>query len=138
MNWRGAGWLGLTLAGVAVAGFVGGRFGSQPHGGMAVAAASLMLVAAIAAGVTERLIARRGGETLVLAYWVGVGVRGLVGVVGVMLLARFGFDAQDRRALVLWLLTSYLVVLLLETVCSVRTADRQRLAKSGRAGRLHD
>ena len=138
MNWRSSGWLGLALAGVGVAGFIAGISGSQPHGEMAIAAATLMFSAAIAASVAEALIARQGGEALVLAYWVGVGVRGTVGLAGVLLLARFGFDPQDRKALVLWLLTSYLVVLTLETVRSVRTADRQRLAKSGRAGRLHD
>ncbi len=130
----GVGSLGLLLAGVASVGYVAARFGNQPHAEMAAASASLMFLAAVVAGVAEWRVARGGGEALVLAYWVGVAVRGLVGVVGVMMLARFGFGPHDRRALVLWVLTSYLVVLVFETVRSVRAADLARLAKSGRGG----
>ena len=126
--------LWLALAGVVVAGLVAGELDIQPHAAMASAASVLMLVAAVAAGLAEVAIARSGGEAVVLAYWVGVGVRGLVGVVGVMLLARFAFETQDRRALVLWVLTSYLVVLVFETVRSVRAADLARLAKREGSG----
>lgn len=134
MTRRGVGWLGLVLAGVATAGLVAGRLSDRPHAEMAVVAAGLMLTAAVAAGVADATIARSGGEALVLAYWVGVGARGLVGVVGVMLVARFGFESQDRRPLVLWVLASYLVVLVFETVRSVRAADLARVAKREGSG----
>ncbi len=138
MTRRGVSGLAVALAGVATAGLVVAELDGRPHSLMAVAAASLMFAAAVASGVAELLVARRGGEALVLAYWVGVGVRGLVGVVGVMLFARFAFDAQDRRALVLWVLSSYLVVLTLETVRSVHAADSARLAKREGAGGPND
>ena len=138
MTRRGVGFLGLALAGVVAAGFVAGRLDRQPHAEMAVAAASLMFVATVAAGLAEAAIARGGGESLVLAYWVGVGVRGLVGVVGVIMLARLSFETQDRRALVLWVLTSYLVVLVFETVRAVRVADLAWAAKREGSGVPND
>ena len=125
---------GLVLAGVALLGLCAGQTGTQPHARMALAAAGVMFVAALAAGCAEALVSRRGGEALVLGYWVGVGVRAIVGFVGAMFVVRFGFDSQDRQALVLWLLAAYLTVLVFETVRQVRDADRARLAKTALHG----
>lgn len=130
MTRRGVRGVGLALASVAVVGFVVGRFGDRPHGSMAGSAAGVMLVAALLAGTVETRVARQGGDSLVLGYWVGVGVRGTVGLVGAMLVARFGFDPTDRQAFCLWMLAAYLTVLSVETVRVVRESDRARLAKT--------
>lgn len=134
MTRRRLGLLAMTLTGFAVIVAFAERSNGRPHLAMASVSVTLVIVAAVAANRVERLFARSGGEALVFAYWVGVGVRGLVTLVGAMLLGRFGFEPQDRRALVLWVLAAYLTALVFETVLAVRTADRQRLAKSGRAG----
>jgi hypothetical protein len=97
---------------------------------MAGSAVGVMFVAAVLAGVFEARVARQGGESLVLGYWVGVGVRGTVGLVGAMMVARFGFGPADRQAFCLWVLTAYLTVLCVETVRAVRDSDRARSAKT--------
>ncbi len=128
----------MTSIGFAVLAAFSEHWNGRPHLTMAGASVSLVTVAAVAANRVEWTFAKRGGDAFVLAYWVGVGVRGLVTLVGAMLLGRFGFESQDRRTLVLWVLAAYLTALAFETVRAVRTADRQRLAKSGRAGGAND
>lgn len=130
MTRRGVVRVGLALASVAVVGLIAGRFGDRPHASMAGSAAGVMFVAAVLAGVVETRVARQGGESLVLGYWVGVGVRGTVGLVGAMMVARFGFGPADRQAFCLWMLAAYLTVLSVETVRVVRDSDRARLAKT--------
>ena len=123
---------GVTV--FAVAALLGEQLNGRPHLAIAGTAVSLVTLAAVAAGFAEQALGRHGGEALVAAYWAGVGARGLVTLVGGMLVGRFGFELQDRRALVLWVLAAYLAALVVETVRAVRTADELRLAKSGRAG----
>ena len=130
MTRRSVGRVGLALASVAVLGGIADRFGDRPHASMAVSAAGVMFVAAVLAGAVEARVARQGGESLVLGYWVGVGVRGTVGLVGAMMVARFGFGPADRQAFCLWMLTAYLTVLCVETVRVVRDSDRARSAKT--------
>lgn len=130
MTRHSVGRVGLALASVGVLGLIAGRFGDRPHASMAGSAVGVMFVAAVLAGVFEARVARQGGESLVLGYWVGVGVRGTVGLVGAMMVARFGFGPADRQAFCLWVLTAYLTVLCVETVRAVRDSDRARSAKT--------
>ena len=123
---------GVTVFAVAV--LFAEQSSGRPHLAIAGTAVGVVTVAAVAAGFAEQALGRRGGESLVTAYWAGVGVRGLVTLVGGILVGRFGFELQDRQALVLWVLVAYLAALVVETVRAVRAADGRRLAKSGRAG----
>jgi len=101
---------------------------------MVLGALAVGLTATAAAKLVEWLTARRGAESVVLGYWVGVGVRGLVALAGAMSLAEFAFDPQDRHAWLLWLLAVYLAALAFETVRSVRVADLASVAIPGSGG----
>jgi NADH:ubiquinone oxidoreductase subunit 6 (subunit J) len=116
--------LTLCLAGVLL---VAAMVGSM-H--LALPAVMLMMLSVVVSAITDWAIRRTGPQGLVLAYWVGVAVRsGLAIVGGLVLGARWPREQWANFAL--WLLTTYLLVLILETVRQVRTADAQQREGNG-------
>jgi hypothetical protein len=121
---------GLLAAGVAllavlaVAGMVELASG-RPQVAFAGWAAGVILLAALASAAAEWQVGRAGGEALVLAYWVGVGVRGIVALAGAGLVAAVAVNTAGRQAYWLWVLAAYIVALAVETVRQVRAADRE-------------
>ncbi|MGL6075727.1 MAG: hypothetical protein ACRC8S_16345 [Fimbriiglobus sp.] len=92
---------------------------------LATRATGLMLVAALLAGLADYQIRKGGPQAVVLGYWVAVAVRGSIALLGGLILG-----ATLNRELwvnfALWLLTTYVLVLIVETVREVRLADNQQ------------
>jgi len=99
---------------------------------MAVAAAGVGVVAVVVGGGVERLATRFGDNAIVLGYYLGVGTRGGLALVGACGFAAKVFEPTDRGAWLLWVMAAYLAVLAFETVRAVRAADRAKLAVSER------
>ncbi len=118
-----------VLAVAAVIELASGR----PQVSLAIRATGVVLLAALASAGAEWRVGRAGGEALVLAYWVGVGVRGIVALAGAGLVAAIAVNPDSRQAYWLWVLAAYIAALAIETVRQVRAADRE-VAGRGAAG----
>ena len=125
----------VLAAGVTVfvsAGFAAERVTGRPHLDLAVAAVGVGIVALTLGSAVEYLATRVGTNAVVLGYFIGVGTRGGLAIVGASVLATQVFSGSDREACLLWVLAAYLAVLVFETVRAVRAADWATLAISER------
>jgi hypothetical protein len=97
---------------------------------LAIRATGLMLVATLLASLVDFQIRKAGPQAVVIGYWASVAVRASVALLGGLILgATLSRELWVNFAL--WLLTTYVLILIVETVREVRLADSQQKEGSG-------